>query len=331
MLKAANIFVTGGAGTLGRAIARRRKEEGWTGKLTVYSTSNLNHQVMRKDHPDVQYVQGDIRNHETLYNAMVGHDVVIHAAAVKVIPESEYWSIDTFDVNVTGSLNVFQCAVRANVAHVLAISTDKACHPANAYGATKLLMEKAAQEYSRVPGIETEFHLVRYGNVLESNGSVVEAWKKAVAAGEPIKMTDPKMTRFWLSPRQAVDYVEEALLIKPGIIYVPKMPALKIGLLAAFTLGAGNNYSGVDFEGSEGSIDAIRIPLRPGEKMHETLVTVEEMNYTYPGFPKAEHYVIHPSTVDYLPDLSNELVEKPYSSDMARELTKEELLELLDD
>ena len=212
MLKTANIFVTGGAGTLGKAIAKRRKKEGWTGRLTVYSTdSSDKHVKMKKIYPDVNFVQGDIRNHETLYNAIVGHDIVIHAAAVKVIPASEIASIDTFDVNVNGSMNVCYTARLAGVKHVLGISTDKACHPANAYGATKMLMEKIFQEYARIPEIETQYHLVRYGNVLESTGSVIEAWKNAVANDEKIKITDPEMTRFWLSPSQAVDYVKKLL------------------------------------------------------------------------------------------------------------------------
>jgi len=311
MLNSANIFITGGAGTLGRAIARRRKEEGWTGRFTVYSRDNHKHQAMRKEYPDVQYVQGDIRSYDLLYNAMAGHDVVIHAAACKVIPDSEYWSIDTFDINVTGSINVFAAARALNVKHVLAISTDKACHPANAYGAAKMMMEKALQEYARVEGFETEYHLVRYGNVLESNGSVVEAWKRAVANGEPIKITDPEMTRFWLSPSQAVDYVVQALNFGCGQIFVPCMPALSIGCLAKYTVG------------HEGINTYENIPLRPGEKIHETLVTLEELSYArFTG----SLYIINPSTQPINPDTTI-----PYSSDMARELTKEELLELLDD
>jgi len=316
MLKSANVFVTGGAGTLGRAIARRRKEEGWTGRFTVYSRDDHKHQAMKKEYPDVQYVQGDIRSYDLLHNAMAGHDVVIHAAACKVIPTSEFWSIDTFDVNVTGSINVFAAARSLNVNHVLAISTDKACHPANAYGAAKLMMEKALQEYSRVHGIETKYHLVRYGNVLESNGSVVEAWKKAVEADEQIKITDPDMTRFWLSPRQAVDYVIESFMFSSGIIYVPKMPALSIGKLAEYTVGH-------LFETGEDAM--IRIPLRPGEKIHETLVTDDELPYTY---EVQNGFSICPSTSTKYP---NPLVEKSYSSDVAEELTKKELLELLDD
>ncbi|MBW1673842.1 MAG: polysaccharide biosynthesis protein [Deltaproteobacteria bacterium] len=320
MLKTANIFVTGGAGTLGRAIARRRKEEGWTGRFTVYSRDNHKHQSMRKEYPDLQYVQGDIRTYDLLYNAMAGHDVVIHAAACKVIPDSEFWSIDTFDINVTGSRNVFEAARALNVAHVLAISTDKACHPANAYGATKMLMEKELQEYARVAGFETEYHLVRYGNVLESNGSVVEAWKNAVERGETIKITDPDMTRFWLSPRQAVDYVVEALKFNSGQIYVPKMPALSIEKLAEYVLVPGRLSK-------DDSLLWKKIPLRPGEKKHETLLTEEEREFCYDD--AALYYVISPTTTERVEESMRPVI--PFSSDVAQELTRDELIELLND
>lgn len=315
MLDKADILVTGGAGTLGRAIARRREEQGWSGRLTVYSTDEHKHALMRRNYPDVQYIQGDIRNPDTLYNAMCGHDVVIHAAAVKVIPTSEYWSLDTYDVNMNGSLNVFSCAARANVEHVLAISTDKACHAANAYGATKYMMEKAAQEYARVPGLKTAYHLVRYGNVLESTGSVIEFWKKAVERGEPIKITDPEMTRFWLSPSQAVDMVEDALEWNSGLIHIPKMPSLSIGKLAEYAIGQ-ENYV------------VVRVPLRPGEKMHETLLTLEELEYADISNSDGD-FLLGPTTG--LKVSKEDRPEKPYTSDIARELTREELGKLLDD
>lgn len=312
-LESANIFVTGGAGTLGRAIARRRAKDGWTGRLTVYSGDNHKHEFMRRQYPDVQYVQGDIRNPETLYNAMAGHDVVIHAAAVKVIPTSEHWSLDTVDVNVNGSQIVCEAALRANVGHVLGISTDKACHPANAYGATKMLMEKIFQEYSRSWPF-TKFHLVRYGNVLESTGSVIEAWKKSVWDDQPIKITDPAMTRFWLSPAQAVDYVIESLEFESGQIYVPMMPALSIGKLADWTVGAGEGGAEIKIQ---------RIPMRPGEKIHETLVTRDEIPH---AFIFNEYYLIEPSTSENVPYIP---VRGAYSSDVAQELTKEQLATLL--
>lgn len=312
MYKIANIFVTGGAGCLGRAIARKRKEEGWAGKLTVYSRDTFKHERMRRDYPDVNFIQGDILNSELLYNAMVGHDIVIHAAACKVIPTSEYQSIDTFVVNVEGSMNVCAQAVRANIQHVLGISTDKACHPANAYGASKMLMEKTFQEYSRMP-IETQFHLIRYGNVLESTGSVVEVWRKAMNKNEPIYVTDPDMTRFWLSPRQAANYAMRALEMPNGMIFIPVMPALSIGKLLEYIVGP--RY----FEVMN------RIPLREGEKIHETLLTVEEIVRT--AVVIGDCFILQPTTSKARGDA----VVAPYTSDAARELTRDELLRLLED
>lgn len=306
-----DIFVTGGAGTLGRAIARKRKEEGWTGRLTVYSTDNHKHDFMRRLYPDVNFIQGDIRNGVTLLNGMVGHDIVIHAAAVKVIPDSEKDSIDTIDVNVYGSQNVCVAAMQANISHVIGISTDKACHPANAYGAAKMLMEKIFQEFARVES-NTKFHLVRYGNVLESTGSVVEWWNRAKALGQPIKITYAGMTRFWISPRQTVGYVERAMDFESGLIYVPKMKALSVGKMAEYIVGD--------------EVEIQRIPLRPGEKIHETLVTVEEMDRTEKG---DDAFVVYPSTVTGI-DFSKGW-EHAYSSDVAEELTESELAELLND
>lgn len=314
ILKDANILVTGGAGTLGRAIARKRRSEDWLGRLTVYSTDDHKHDVMRRQFPDqdIQYIQGDIRNSETLYAAMLGHDVVIHAAAVKVIPVSELYSIDTIDVNVYGSQNVCAAAVRAGVKHVLGISTDKACHPANLYGATKMAMEKIFQEYSRAhPG--TAFHLVRYGNVLESTGSVVEAWRASVERHEPFKITDPSMTRFWLSPLQAAGYCAEAVEFETGLIYVPKMPSLSIGEMASMIVGAQ---------------EFVRIPLRPGEKMHETLVTCDELVRTW-SFENC--FFVNDSTIalEAVAD-RHPLARSAYTSEGARRLTAQELNQLLE-
>lgn len=312
MLRTSNILVTGGAGTLGRAIAERRRREGWTGKLTVYSTDTHKHDMMRRFYPDVQYIQGDIRNPDTLYNAMCGHDVCIHAAAVKTIPVSEYYSLDTYSVNVEGSLNVCVQAMRANVKHVLAISTDKAAKPANAYGCTKMMMEKMFQEFSRTE-TETKFHLVRYGNVLESTGSVIEMWQNAIKRGETIKLVDPDMTRFWLSPQQAVDLVILALKVESGTILIPKLPALSIGKLAHYTLDGDDPNAEIGWE---------RVPYRPGEKAHEELLTIEEIKYTVES---NDFYFLRPNTTEAVT-----ISVKPFSSDIAKELTQDELKALLD-
>lgn len=312
-LKNKDIFMTGGAGTLGKAIAKRRKEAGWTGKLTVYSTDAGKHNAMRSLYPDVNFIQGDIRNFDALKLAMTGHDVVIHGAAVKFIPDSEIASIDTIDVNVNGSLMVCQAAREAGVMAVLGISTDKACHPANCYGSTKHLMEKIFQEQARYGG--PQYLLVRYGNVLESRGSVLEAWTKSVEESNTIRVTNANMTRFWLSPDQAVDYVVDAfnIDIDNGLIYVPKMKALAIGKLAAYWI----QKSGFKIED---------IPVRPGEKLHETLLTEDEVEFAI-EFTKSEknYYLVLPTTRIRNPKHDH----TPYTSQNAEQLTKTELLEML--
>jgi len=312
MIDTADIFVTGGAGTLGKAIARRRKEEGWTGRLTVYSTDAGKHNALKREYPDVTCIQGDIRNGEIMQLAMLGHEIVIHAAAVKFIPDSEYASIDTIDVNVYGSEVVCGAARWAGVRHVLGISTDKACHPANAYGASKMLMEKIFQEHARYGG-DTHFNLVRYGNVLESRGSVIEAWRKAVADGNPVRITDLEMTRFWLSPAQAVDYVVHSLEIPSGRILVPIMPGLSIKRMLEYVF--------------PDKVTMETIPMRPGEKLHETLLTEEETEYVeyYPSIEgKSAYWILHPSTDKRITTRAT-----AYTSKVAHELTETELEELL--
>lgn len=324
-----NIFITGGAGTLGRAILRRAQKEGWDAKFTIFSTDPVKHARVTSQFPFVRSVIGDIRDPITVYNAMAGHDIVVHAAAVKEIPMGEWNSIDTYEINVRGSLNVANAAFQLKIPKVLAISTDKACHSANAYGATKYIMEKTWQEFARLES-PTKFNLVRYGNVLESSASVLEKWKRAFEAGEKIQITDPEMTRFWLSPSQAVDYVVNALQTPSGYILVPGMPSLSIGKLAEYVLG-------------EDISDRIeRIPIRPGEKKHETLVTVEEMkNSPYFGESYTTHngikilgnsFMVPPSVSPSEKYLSTTpFFHDHFSSDIARELTKEELMELLSD
>lgn len=303
------ILITGGAGTLGRAIIKRSVEEKWDCGITIFSRDAIKHAKIRAEFPHVQSVIGDIRDPNTLYNVMTGKDIVIHAAAVKHIPVSEVNSIDTYEVNVQGSLNVCAAAAQLGVPHVLGISTDKACHAANAYGATKYLMEKIFQEYARL-GLQTNYHLTRYGNVLESTGSVIEAWKRSVEAGRPIQITDSAMTRFFISPKQAAGYVLDALDFESGQIYIPQMQALSIGKLAIYTVG---------------DEPFVRVPLRPGEKTHETLLTWEETHYAqvYGG----DYFLLNPTTSERHEDPEPGAWE--YTSDKANELSKEELLEML--
>lgn len=305
-IRDANLWVSGGAGTWGKALAARRKREGWTGKMTVFSTDTTKHTRMRRDFPDIHYVCGDIRNYESVFNSMVGADYVVHLAAVKVIPVSEHNVLDTIDVNVNGSSVVANAAMQAGIEKVIGVSTDKAAHPANMYGATKKLMEGIFCEYDFLQ-TPTEYFLTRSGNVLESTGSVIEAWRNAVQRGEPIQMTDPAMTRYYLSPAQSIQVIIDALeLNMSGHIIVPKMPSLSTGRLAEYVVG---NHP------------VTRVPIRPGEKLHEELVTIEETDRTV---ETEKYFIIGPSTGKKVERPSN-----PYSSDIAPELTRDELMALL--
>lgn len=300
------ILITGGAGYLGQAIIKRATEENWDADLTIFSTDAVKHMKVVNQYPHVHSVIGDIRDGDTLWAAMTGKDLVIHAAAVKHIDVSEYNSIDTIDINVTGSLNVLRCAAQLGIPKVIGISTDKTSHPVNCYGATKMLMERMLQEFSRL-GLQTDFHLVKYGNVLDSTASVLTSWRKLADAGEPIRITDPSMSRFWLSPSRAVDFIIEALKLESGHIYVPMLPALTIGKLAEYIVG---------------NAEIERISIRPGEKICETLVSLEEGHYAE---LKDGFYDLSPTT-SVRHDHTYE-----FTSENAHQLTKEELMALLEE
>lgn len=302
------IFITGGAGTLGRELIRRIYEKNYDAHITIFSTDTLKHSLLKRMFPEVHCVVGDVREPITVYNAMAGHDVVIHAAAVKHIPVSEENSIDTYQINVEGSINIANAAIHHGVEHVVGISTDKVCHAANAYGATKYLMEKIWQEYSRLP-IDTKFHLVRYGNVLESTASVIEIWKEQISRGEPIVVTNLAMTRFWLSPAQAAELVEIAMTLESGNILIPKLKSLSIRELLDYTVG-------------EPPYGMKNIPLRAGEKIHETLLTIDEADY---AVETQSHYILRPTTTRA--DFQG---IQPLDSFNAPRMTKDELMELLE-
>jgi UDP-N-acetylglucosamine 4,6-dehydratase len=301
------VLLTGGSGTMGRAIIKRATEENWDCQIVIFSTDAMKHAKIKAQYPKVQSIIGDIRDFSTLSNAMVGCEYVLHLAAVKHIDFSEINSIDTYAVNIEGSMNVCMAAMQLGIPHVLGISTDKAAHPANCYGATKMLMEKIFIEYSRLD-IPTQFHLVRMGNVLESNGSVIEAWKRRIDSGKRILITDPEMTRFWLNPNQSVDYIIKALEFGTGMTYIPLLSALSIQKLAEYTVGD------VEFD---------QIPIRPGEKKHETLLTTEEGWYAIPG---DKCFVLAPTTFT-----RNKKWIGTHTSDTAHQLTREELIALLED
>lgn len=257
------IFMTGGAGFLGRALLSAFAEKGHT--FTVYSRDESKHSIARRRWPYHRYILGDVRDVNRLETAMAGHDIVIHAAAMKFVPEAEHNVFEAIAVNLEGSLNVARVANRVGIKRVVGISTDKACDPVNVYGLTKRMMERAFQEANAWGGCE--YSVVRYGNVIGSTGSVIPMFRRMIREGQTVGLTDPGMTRFWLSHGQAVDLVSSALTSPAGTILVPQAKAQTLlDTLKAIAL----------VETGKETIDHKVIGLRPGEKLHEFLLSPSE-------------------------------------------------------
>jgi UDP-N-acetylglucosamine 4,6-dehydratase len=258
------VLITGGTGSLGTALVRRLLAGSSPRKVILFSRDEQKHFHMQQELPDrrVRFFIGDVRDQRRLLRAFEGVDVVFHAAAMKHIPLAEYNPLEAIRTNIGGAENVIDAALERNVGTVVAISTDKAASPVNLYGATKLCMEKlfvAANSYRGAHG--TVFTVVRYGNVIGSRGSVVPLFVRQKEAGE-LTLTDPQMTRFWITMEQAVDLCFHAVAqAKGGEVFIPRIPATDLATLA----GAIAPAARLKIMG-----------LRPGEKMHEALITQDE-------------------------------------------------------
>jgi UDP-N-acetylglucosamine 4,6-dehydratase len=259
------VFTTGGSGFLGRALMKRAEEEGWDCSFTVYSRDEYKQDLCRYKYPSATYILGDIRDAERLSVAMAGHDLVIHAGALKYVPEAEVNVSEALSINALGSKVVRDVALRLRVPKLIGISTDKAVNPINVYGMTKALMERLWFEHIDAE-LPTQCVLVRYGNVIGSTGSVIPLFKRQLESGGSVKLTDPKMTRFWLTWRDAVDLVVEAAACGGGTMILPQPRAMNMRDLAN-TVCAMQGYSSQ-------CIDIIGTRL--GEKQHEELITVKE-------------------------------------------------------
>lgn len=261
MTLSGSVLVTGGSGTLGQAIVRTAQRENWPAQITIYSRSELRQAQMRAKYPHCRYVLGDVRDYDRLAAAVAGHDLVIHAAAMKRIPECEQHPGECYATNVQGSANVVRACVAGGAKRCVGISTDKACRSITAYGASKLMLEKLFQA---APEGVTGFVLVRYGNVVASNGSVIPLWRGQAEKGEPLTITNPSMTRFWMSESQAIQLICDAVEMSGGTckIRVPKMGALSIAEMARII-----------------APDAPQrvVGLRSTEKAHEDLVHPDEI------------------------------------------------------
>lgn len=267
-----NILITGGAGFLGRGIIRRAQRENWDARIVVLSRDDAKHAALQSRYPDIECVIGDVGLDSVywLSSLMAGFDTVIHAAASKYVDRSERAAVATVKTNVYGTQQVAEAASRARVRDAVMISTDKACAPINNYGATKFLAERIFQEYDRLSA--TRFVGCRYGNVIGSTGSVIPLFMGWVAEDKPIRLTDPRMTRFWMGVDEAIDVILRALDRRTpgGTIVIPSMRASSMKDLARMALGY--NQSGELPE--DGRVEIIGI--RPGEKRHEAIVNMTE-------------------------------------------------------
>ena len=268
------ILVTGGTGSFGKAFIRKALTEHRPRKVIVFSRDELKQWEMRQsdpiyDHPDIRYFLGDVRDKERLERAFRDVDLVVHAAALKQVPAAEYNPTEFIKTNIHGAMNIVDVAIERGIERVIALSTDKACNPVNLYGATKLCSDKlfvAGNAYVGAKGMP-KFSVVRYGNVLGSRGSIVPKWKSMVAAGaKELTVTDPRMTRFWITLEQAADFViANFSRMLGGEIFVPKIPSMKVvDLVQAIAPGIGMRITGI----------------RPGEKLHEMMVSEDDARHT---------------------------------------------------
>jgi len=262
------ILVTGGTGTFGNAFAKIILNEYFPHSIRIYSRGEKLQYDMEKKFQDdrLRFFIGDVRDKNRLERAMDGVDYVVHAAALKHVPSCEYNPIEAIKTNIGGAINVIDCALDNNVNKVMAISTDKAVHPINLYGATKMTAEKLFTQANAYSGeVKTRFGCVRYGNVIGSRGSVIPLFKEQKETGT-LTITDKRMTRYWLDIDIGVQFVINCLnLLKGGEIYIPKIPSMRIVDLAAVIAPCSTKKI---------------IGIRPGEKLHEFLITIEEARHS---------------------------------------------------
>ncbi|MEW6108855.1 MAG: UDP-N-acetylglucosamine 4,6-dehydratase (inverting) [Nitrospirota bacterium] len=284
MFNGKRILITGGTGSFGQKFAERILNLYEPRKIIIYSRDEYKQYVMQarmvKFRERLRFFIGDVRDKGRLYRAFDGVDIVIHAAALKQVPAMEYNPIEAIKTNIHGAEHVIDAAIDRGVKKVIALSTDKAVHPVNLYGATKMVSDKlfvSANAYAG--GKKTIFSVVRYGNVAGSRGSVIPFFKSLVDKGEDsFPITDVRMTRFWITLDEGVDLVFKAINeAKGGEIYVSKIPSFKVTDIAkAIKPDAGH----------------VEVGVREGEKLHEIMITEEDSRttYEYDG-----HYIIYPA------------------------------------
>lgn len=316
-----NILVTGGTGSFGKKFTEIVLNEYNPKSIRIYSRGEFLQMEMNNHFHDdrLRFMIGDVRDKNRLNRAMNGVDIVVHAAALKQVPACEYNPIEAVKTNIEGAVNVIDAAIDNSVEKVMALSTDKAVHPVNIYGATKMVAEKLfIQGNVYTGGKKTMFSCVRYGNVVGSRGSVIPVFKQQKASGE-ITITDERMTRFWITLDQGVRLVIKGLeIMKGGEIFIPRIPSMRIKDIA-------------DVIAPEARRKIIGI--RPGEKLHEVLLTEDEARH---AMEYGEYFIIEPEFTFWMK--CNHHGGKPlpegfrYASDTNDQwLTKEELKKFVDE
>jgi len=313
------VLITGGTGSFGKRFVQSVLDTTAVRKVIVFSRDELKQSEMHQAFPDesrLRFFIGDVRDYQRLYRAFHGVDIVVHAAALKQVPAAEYNPFEAVKTNVHGAQNVIEAAIEQDVNRVIALSTDKACSPINLYGATKLVSDKLfINGNAYAGGTATRFAVVRYGNVVGSRGSVVPYFKELAPAGE-LPITDERMTRFWITLQQGVQFVMDSLeRMHGGELFVPKIPSMKVTDLAAAIA-------------PEARLRVVGI--RPGEKLHEEMISSPDSRRTV---DMGTYYVIQPE-MEWWPDqqLSGSPVPDgfSYTSDTNTEwLTVEKLRDMV--
>jgi len=297
------ILVTGGTGSFGRKFVSMTLSQFNPSKIIIYSRDEMKQWEMAKDYRDdsrVRFFIGDVRDRDRLYRATKGVDVVIHAAATKIVPTAEYNPFEAVKTNILGATNVIDACIDNGVRKVVALSTDKASSPINLYGATKLVSDKLFVAGNSYSGSQScRFSVVRYGNVMGSRGSVIPFFQ-SLEPGTPVPITDSRMTRFMISLEEGVQLVWHALSdMRGGEIYVKKIPSMKVTDIAA-TIHPGRELK--------------LVGIRPGEKLHEQMIGVEDSLTTY---EYSDYYKILPTINNWARDGdligSGKLVEEGFT------------------
>ena len=319
MFDGKKILITGGTGSLGNALTKKLLKTN-VETIRIFSRDEWKQVEMKSEFNDnrLRYLIGDIRDKERLSRALKNVDIVIHAAALKQMPVAEYNPFEAVKTNIIGTQNIIEACLDNNVETVLGIGTDKAVAPVNTYGATKFLMERLFVSANFYKGDQKiKFLCVRYGNVLGSRGSVVPIFLNQIKTGKKITVTDPNMTRFNITMNEALELILRVLKNgKGGEVFVPKIKAYKVGDMkdAIMELTNSNNETEI-------------ISIRPGEKMHESLISNDELRNVFES--SNDYVIIDQNLHNQYDNLTKTTLESQYSSDKVVLLTKDEIKEIL--